>query len=123
MQPSTLACSRVAVGMNTLRPRAMGQWAASSKWRGVARNVPGCHQEVKGSSRSHASLAVGDVEKHVVVPLDQDDDGSLTVLVRLAGVSMTPIRRAVSLAWRCVLEKYNVTAASRHGAASAPGVP
>src|SRR5580704_7022281 len=32
----------------------------------------------------HASLAVGDVEKHFVVPLDQGDDGSLMVLVRLA---------------------------------------
>ena len=45
----------------------------------------------------HASLAVGDVEKHFVVPLDEDDDGSLLVLLRLAGVSMTAIRRAVSL--------------------------
>jgi NADPH:quinone reductase-like Zn-dependent oxidoreductase len=45
----------------------------------------------------HASLAVGDVEKHFVVPLDEDDDGSLMVLMRLAGVSMTAIRRAVSL--------------------------
>jgi len=45
----------------------------------------------------HASLAVGDVEKHFVVPLDEGDDGSLMVLVRLAGVSMTAIRRAVSL--------------------------
>jgi len=45
----------------------------------------------------HASLAVGDVEKQFVVPLDEHDDGSLMVLLRLAGVSMTAIRRAVSL--------------------------
>jgi NADPH:quinone reductase-like Zn-dependent oxidoreductase len=45
----------------------------------------------------HASLAVGDVDKHFVVRLNEDDDGSLLVLLRLAGVSMTAIRRAISL--------------------------
>ena len=42
----------------------------------------------------HAPLAVGDVGTHFVVPLDEHDDGSLMVLLRLAGVSMTAIRRA-----------------------------
>jgi threonine dehydrogenase-like Zn-dependent dehydrogenase len=46
---------------------------------------------------SHASLAVGDIDQHFVVPVDEDDDGTLMVLLRLAGVSMTAIRRAVAL--------------------------
>jgi NADPH:quinone reductase-like Zn-dependent oxidoreductase len=45
----------------------------------------------------HASLAVGDVDKHFVVPLGEDEDGTLMVLLRLAGVSMTATRRASAL--------------------------
>lgn len=45
----------------------------------------------------HAALAIGDVDKHFVVPLEADDDGTIMVLLRLAGVSMTAIRRASSL--------------------------
>jgi 2-desacetyl-2-hydroxyethyl bacteriochlorophyllide A dehydrogenase len=46
---------------------------------------------------SHSALSVGNVSQRFVVPLEEDDDGVLMTLIRMAGVSITTVRRAGGL--------------------------
>jgi hypothetical protein len=45
----------------------------------------------------HVSVAVGDIDHRFVLPLEESDDAVLMVLVRMAGVAITAVRRAVGL--------------------------
>ncbi len=45
----------------------------------------------------HVSVAVGDIDHRFVLPLEESDDAVLMVLVRMAGVAITAVRRAAGL--------------------------
>lgn len=45
----------------------------------------------------HASFAVGDIDQRFIVPVGEGEDGVVMVLVRMAGVAITAVRRAVAL--------------------------